>query len=93
MISNKIINISESFLHNIDPDDQQEVRTHLQSVLERLSLGLFRIVIVGEIKKGKSSFIGALLGEHDLLPMDSDVATSTVYKIIYGPQKKYTVFF
>ena len=55
--------------------------------------GLFRIVVMGEIKKGKSSFINALLGYKNLVPVCSDVATSTIFKICYGPQVGYKVFF
>lgn len=61
--------------------------------LERMNLGLFRLVVMGEIKKGKSSFINALLEEPELLPTDVDIATSTVYKIIYGPNKRFKIFF
>jgi hypothetical protein len=56
-------------------------------------LGLFRLIVVGEIKKGKSSFINALLGTKNLVPVHSDVATSTIFKIHYGPEQKYTVYF
>ena len=56
-------------------------------------LGLFRLVVMGEIKKGKSSFINALLGQKGLVPVHSDVATSTIFKIHYGPEVKYTVYF
>lgn len=56
-------------------------------------LGLFRLVVMGEIKKGKSSFINALLSQKDLVPVHSDVATSTIFKIHYGPEVKYTVYF
>lgn len=55
--------------------------------------GLFRIVVMGEIKKGKSSFINALLGHKDLVPVCSDVATSTIFKVCYGPEVGYKVFF
>ena len=55
--------------------------------------GLFRIVVMGEIKKGKSSFINALLGHKDLVPVCSDVATSTIFKICYGSEVGYKVFF
>lgn len=65
---------------------------HVQTQLAQYRLGLFRIVVVGEVKKGKSSFINALLGENDLLPTASDVATSTVYKVMYGEPKKTKVF-
>jgi GTP-binding protein EngB required for normal cell division len=72
-------------------EDQSVER--IKPALEQYRLGLFRLVVVGEIKKGKSSFINALLGEPDLLPTMSDVATSTVYKILYGAERKYKVFF
>ncbi len=35
-----------------------------------------RVVVAGEIKRGKTSFINALLGQPGLLPVDADVATS-----------------
>ena len=65
----------------------------LEPAVNRFELGLFRLVVMGEIKKGKSSFINALLGEPDLLPTASDVATSTVFKLLYGPEKRFQVFF
>lgn len=55
--------------------------------------GMFRIVVMGEIKKGKSSFVNALLGVENLVPVCDDVATSTVYKICYGAKREYRVFF
>ncbi|MDB6034018.1 MAG: hypothetical protein JWM16_4356 [Verrucomicrobiales bacterium] len=70
-----------------------ELIADLVPVMERFTLGIFRLVVMGEIKKGKSSFINALLGEPNLLPTASDVATSTVFKIMYGPQKRFKVFF
>lgn len=56
-------------------------------------LGIFRLVVMGEIKKGKSSFINALIGTENLVPVHSDVATSTIFKIHHGPEIKYTVYF
>ena len=58
-----------------------------QDFIEKVKLwsaGIFRIVVMGEIKKGKSSFINALLGVKNLVPVNSDIATSTIYKICYG---------
>ena len=65
----------------------------IQPAVERFQLGIFRLVIMGEIKKGKSTFLNALLGEENVLPTASDVATSTVFKVMYGPAKKFKVFF
>lgn len=64
-----------------------------EPAIRSLKTGIFRLVIMGEVKKGKSSFINALLGIDGLLPTDTDIATSTVFKILYGPKEKYTVFF
>ena len=74
-------------------EQKEELVADLAPVMERFALGIFRLVVMGEIKKGKSSFINALLAEPDLLPTASDVATATVYKLIYGPQKRFKVFF
>ena len=61
--------------------------------VKRWGAGLFRVVVMGEIKKGKSSFINAFLGVKDLVPVASDIATSTVFKIHYGKEHAYRVFF
>lgn len=58
-----------------------------------VALGLFRLVVIGEIKKGKSSFINALCGVPGLVPVHDDVATSTVFKIHHGSERGYTVYF
>ena len=76
-----------------EAESRKDLIQDLTPVMERFDLGIFRLVVMGEIKKGKSSFINALLGEPDLLPTASDVATSTVFKLIYGPEKKFKVFF
>ena len=76
-----------------EAESRKDLIQDLTPVMERFDLGIFRLVVMGEIKKGKSSFINALLGEPDLRPTASDVATSTVFKLIYGPEKKFKVFF
>lgn len=45
-----------------------------------------RIVVAGEIKRGKTSFINAMLGHVGLLPVDADVATSVHLAIRHAPQ-------
>ncbi len=74
-------------------ENRPELAERLEPEMKRFELGLFRIVVMGEIKKGKTSFINALLGAPDLLPVASDIATSVVYKVIYGPERKFKVFF
>jgi GTP-binding protein EngB required for normal cell division len=61
--------------------------------LAKLNEGVFRVAVVGEIKKGKSSLINALLGIDGLAPTASDVATSTVYKLRYGSVRRAVIHF
>lgn len=88
-----VLHITEKFFDLTGNLKEEQAVKRIQPILTQYRLGLFRIVTVGEIKKGKSSFIGALLGEPELLPATSDVTTSTVFKIMYGESKKYKVFF
>lgn len=76
-----------------DDGENQMRRKACAPIADILASGIFRVVVMGEIKKGKSSFINALLGEYELLPTDGDIATSTVYKVLYGAERRVTVFF
>jgi predicted GTPase len=81
------------FQNLAEAQKRNELVSDLTPVMERFTLGIFRLVVMGEIKKGKSSFINALLGQPDLLPTASDVATSTVFKIMYGTERRFKIFF
>jgi len=72
---------------------EKAIDTDFKSAITTTALGIFRVVVMGEIKKGKSSFINALCAQPGLVPVHSDVATSTVFKIRYGKEVRYTVFF
>ena len=76
---------SEATGHPVSEDFRQR--------LTMWGAGIFRLVVMGEIKKGKSSLINALLGVRDLVPVSSNVATSTIFKIRYGSQQGYKVHF
>ena len=52
----------------------------------------YDIVVCGEVKKGKSSFINALMGE-ELLPTNTLVATSQVCRIINSDTEEYNLVF
>lgn len=93
MDRNDLLAIWNEYAHACARIGAPEPDAGLKRQLMACQLGLFRLVVVGEVKKGKSSLISALLGEDNLLPVSSDVATSTVFKIMYGPQRKVKVFF
>lgn len=71
----------------------EPVSGHYMSKLDEFEKGLFNIVVLGEVKKGKSSFINALLGVENLVPVDTGIATSCVYRVTYGEHLTYAVHF
>ena len=55
---------------------------------------LFRLVVIGEIKSGKSSFINTLVGEASpQLPVDVPVTTSTAFVVSDGNPRSNKVYF
>jgi len=56
----------------------------------RLSDSRYKVLVVGEAKRGKSTFINALFGRH-LLPTDVDIATSQVFLVSDAEQEAYRV--
>lgn len=52
----------------------------------------YDVVVCGEVKKGKSSFINALMGD-EVLPTNTQVATSQVFRIINSETEEYSLVF
>lgn len=69
------------------------VSAEFRRKMRLLGAGIFRVVVLGEINKGKSSFINAMLGYRNLLPTGSSVTTSAIFKIRYGRELAYKVYF
>ncbi|NJK40263.1 MAG: dynamin [Acaryochloridaceae cyanobacterium SU_2_1] len=64
----------------------------LQGVSETLRQGVFRLVVLGDLKRGKSTLLNALLGER-LLPSDVNPCTALITVLKYGPQKQATIHY
>lgn len=50
----------------------------------------YTIVVVGEFKHGKTTFVNALLGE-DILPVDVTPTTAAIHVLMWGEEKKLEV--
>jgi replication fork clamp-binding protein CrfC len=59
---------------------------------QNLRSGVFRLLVLGDMKRGKSTFLNALIGEN-LLPSDVNPCTAVLTVLRYGIQKKVTVYF
>jgi replication fork clamp-binding protein CrfC len=59
---------------------------------QNLRRGVFRLLVLGDLKRGKSTLLNALLGEN-LLPSDVNPCTAVLTVLRYGSEKKVTVYF
>lgn len=64
----------------------------IENVIERVENKSFSVAIVGEFKRGKSTFINALLGS-DILPSDIMPCSATLNRITYGVTPSVKVIF
>ncbi len=79
-------------VEDLRPLIHEESREALTEVGDKLREEVFNLVILGQFKRGKSTFINALLGE-DLLPTAIVPLTSVVTVIQYGPQVAVRIHF
>jgi replication fork clamp-binding protein CrfC len=59
---------------------------------KNLRNGVFRLLVLGDMKRGKSTFLNALIGEN-LLPSDVNPCTAILTILRYGAEKKVTIHF
>ena len=60
-------------------------------LLEDLQNEFYTVVILGEFKRGKSTFVNALLGE-DLLPVDVTPTTATINAMLWDNSRSMSVY-
>jgi GTPase SAR1 family protein len=59
---------------------------------KKLATTGYNVLVIGEAKRGKSSFVNALIGR-DLLPTDVDIATNQVFRISNAQREAYRLRF
>jgi len=64
----------------------------IQLASKNISQGVFRLLVLGDMKRGKSTFLNALIGEN-LLPSDVNPCTALLTILRYGSEKKVTIHF
>jgi GTPase SAR1 family protein len=65
---------------------------NLNIASKNLRKGVFRLLVLGDMKRGKSTFVNALIGEN-LLPSDVNPCTAVLTVLRYGSLKKVTIYF
>ena len=88
----KVLELNEKFQEIIEKNDVKEKVKQIQkpvngldNQIENIKKDKFVLMIAGEAKSGKSTFINAYLGE-DILPMDVKQCTSSIIAIKYGEE-------
>ncbi len=64
----------------------------LERARKDLGEDTFRVLVVGEAKRGKSTFVNALIGE-EYLPTDVDIATSEVFRVSNADRQEFRLRF
>lgn len=65
-------------------------KEYTKDLLEDLNNELYTVVVVGEFKRGKSTFVNALLGE-EILPADVTPTTATINAIMWNEERSIQV--
>ncbi|PIY37169.1 dynamin family protein [Candidatus Aquicultor secundus] len=77
---------------NLNHDESLGNNNMLEYAIEKLTDNKFNLVVMGEFKRGKTSFINALLGE-SVLPMAVVPLTSIITELVYGDIPSAEVIF
>lgn len=64
----------------------------LLDLKEKVKNDRFKVLVIGEFKNGKSTFIDALMGEK-ILPAYNRPCTAVINEVVYGKEKKATLYF
>ncbi|MBD2460504.1 dynamin family protein [Oscillatoria sp. FACHB-1407] len=64
----------------------------ISTASKNLKKGVFRLLVLGDMKRGKSTFLNALIGEN-LLPSDVNPCTALLTILKYGAEKTVTIHF
>ena len=88
----KVLELNKKFQEIIEKNDVKEKVKQIQKLINGLNNQIenvkkykFVLMITGEAKSGKSTFVNAYLGE-DILPMDVKQRTSSIIEIKYGEE-------
>lgn len=70
----------------------EKTLTELEALADKVSGKLYRVAVIGEFKRGKSSLINSLLGT-EILPTDILPATAVINRIKYDTQQKIEIHY
>jgi GTPase SAR1 family protein len=91
--------VRKSLLRSIDElsalaegNQSEDLRASLEALADKLKKNRFNLAVMGQTKRGKSSFINALLGAR-VLPTGVLPLTSVITRVTYGETPSAEIFF
>ena len=87
-----IVNELKKLLHKDYVQQRKQICTALQALAADMNNSFYTIVVLGEFKRGKSTFVNALLGE-SVLPMNVLPETATINAVMYSETPELTVVY
>ena len=91
-IKKQLIDLCEKTLSYAQTKEFPDATKDIGFSLDNLRNDIFDVVVCGEVKKGKSSFINAIIGER-ILPVDTKVATSQAFRIVNNDKQAFYLVF
>ncbi len=91
-IRQKTVAVLDELIARADEFELADPPQALGQYRQKLRENAYKVLVVGEAKRGKSTFVNALIGR-DILPTDVDVATSQVFNIRPSEREAYRLRF
>jgi GTP-binding protein EngB required for normal cell division len=88
----ELLNIADNTTSILTAINQTVLLESLDNLRERLNRDSFKVMILGEFKRGKSTFINSLLGE-EILPAFATPCTAVINEIKYAEEKSAVLYF
>ncbi|HPS31123.1 MAG TPA: dynamin family protein [bacterium] len=85
----KFIYESENIYNSLGMQSRAETS---EKLIKKIKEDGFKAIVIGEFKRGKSTFINALLGD-EILPAFATPCTAVINEVKYGEQKKAVLHF
>jgi len=92
VVRQETIGLLENLVEKARAFELPEPPAALEQYRLKLVENTYNVLVVGEAKRGKSSFVNALIG-CPILPTDVDIATSQVFRIAQGEHETYRIRF
>lgn len=84
-VAHELDRLHEMGLNDLDVQEVLDVK-------DRLEKDNFKVLVIGEFKRGKSTFINALMGKK-ILPSYITPCTAVINEVVYGRDEQATLYF